>query len=94
MGSKTAEMTALYNHWERTTNNYVLRNAVDMRRIINWFVERDGEVAQSVFNMLKAYREWTGTWVSLSVPEQGLLCTASKTKEPVTAGFPRLVPTC
>ena len=55
MGSRTAEMAELFNLWEWTTNNCVIRNAVDMRRVINWFVNSEIAVSQSEFNMLKDF---------------------------------------
>lgn len=55
MGSRTAEMAGLYNYWEKVTKSHIVRNAADMRRVINWFVDAGSNVSKSLFNILEAF---------------------------------------
>jgi mRNA capping enzyme len=51
----------LYNHWEKMTSSHLIKNAVSIRRVLNWFVDPSCKLAQSIFNMLECYtgEDWS-----------------------------------
>jgi mRNA capping enzyme len=59
--TRTSELSSLYNHWEKETTSHLIKNAVDMRRVLNWFVDPKGKLAQSIFGMLECYtgEDWS-----------------------------------
>jgi hypothetical protein len=35
LGTRTSEMSALYNHWEKFTSSHLIKNTVHLRRVLN-----------------------------------------------------------
>jgi hypothetical protein len=64
-------MSALYNHWEKETSSHLIKNAVSMRRVLNWFVDPTGKLASSIFEMLRCYTEEDWSQGSLEVSRTG-----------------------
>jgi len=61
LGTRTSEMSAFYNHWEKETSSHLIKNAVSMRRVLNWFVSPTGNLAESIFEMLRCHtgEDWS-----------------------------------
>jgi hypothetical protein len=47
--TRTSEMSSLYNHREKETTGHLIKKAVDMRIVLNWFVDPNGKLAQSIY---------------------------------------------
>jgi hypothetical protein len=37
LGTRTSEMSALYNHWEKSTSSHLIKNAINLKRVLNCF---------------------------------------------------------
>lgn len=52
LGPKTKESTSILQPWEKQIEIPLLRRACDLRKVINWFVESDSNLAKFIYRNL------------------------------------------
>ncbi|ABV03821.1 polymerase [Lyssavirus caucasicus] len=48
LGSSTSVTTQLFHAWEKVTNIHVVRRALSLKESINWFIDRDSNLAKTI----------------------------------------------
>ncbi len=87
LGTRTSEMSALYNHWERNTSSHLIKNAVGMWRVLNWFVDPSKRLAHSIFEMLRCYTGENWSQGGLEVSRTGSPIHRFKNSRTSDGGF-------
>ncbi|FAA01392.1 TPA: RNA-dependent RNA polymerase [Anole lyssa-like virus 1] len=54
LGSATSVSTQLFHSWEKVTNVHVVRKALALKESINWFVDRNSNLAESLLANIKS----------------------------------------
>ncbi|AFQ62098.1 polymerase [Ikoma lyssavirus] len=54
LGSSTSVSTQLFHAWEKVTNVHVVRRALSLKESINWFIERDSNLAKTIIRNIKS----------------------------------------
>ncbi|WAD86935.1 polymerase [Tupavirus incomtus] len=54
LGSRTSETTSLLTPWEKETTIPLIKRAARLRSAINWFIQPDSNLGQSILNNLRA----------------------------------------
>ncbi|AOZ21307.1 RNA-dependent RNA polymerase [Lleida bat lyssavirus] len=54
LGSSTSVSTQLFHAWEKVTNVHVVRRALSLKESINWFINRDSNLAKTLIRNIKS----------------------------------------
>jgi hypothetical protein len=87
LGTRTSEISALYNHWEKETFSHLIKNVVSMRRVLNWIVDPTGKLASSIFEMLRCYTGEDWSQGGLEVSRTGSPIHRFKNSRTINGGY-------